>query len=113
MKRYLTLAVVLLSAAPAFADTTALLDAIIGRNLSNAQVSESYINADGTLTGVYQGKQYSGTWELKGGQYCRVIPTFNVDGCQTIVGVTNDAGQIIAVEFVDPGSNSGNRYTIN
>lgn len=105
-------AFLLLCGGPAFADTASVLKAIVGKNLTNAQVSESYINADGTLTGVYKGASYSGTWKLKNGKYCREIPAFKASGCQSIVAINNDAGKMIAVEFRNSDSEKGNRYTI-
>ena len=113
MKYPIAFALLMLLAAPASADTASLLKSIIGKNLTNAKVSESYINADGTLSGVYAGTSYTGTWSLKGGQYCRKIPAFKVNGCQEIVGVADDSGKITAVEFRDPGASKGNRYKIN
>jgi len=106
-------ALVVVAAGPGWADTESLLKSIFGKNLTNAQVTESYIRSDGTLEGVYKGQRYTGTWKLKGGKYCREIPAFKANGCQTIVGITNDAGKVVAVEFLDQGKTKGNRYTIN
>ena len=101
------------TATTATADTASVVQSILGKNLTNDQVSESVISADGTLSGVYSGTAYSGTWDIRDGKYCRAIPAFNVDGCQDVVALANADGEVVAVEFRNPGEDSGNRYTIN
>lgn len=113
MKKIFLATAIVFTVTTAFADTTDVLQSILGKNLTNDQVSQSSINADGTLSGVYNGTAYSGTWEIKNGQYCREIPAFNANGCQDVVALANAEGQVVAVEFRNPGADSGNRYNID
>ncbi len=103
-------AFILGAAGAAQADSTEILNYAIGKTFSNAQVTDGKINADGTLSGVYNGSAYSGTWENKNGQYCRTIKEFNSTKCQDAVAVTNADGAITGIEFRDIGKTKGNPY---
>lgn len=98
----------LLTASIASADSA--LDQIIDKPFKNDKVSDALIKSDGTLYVVFGGKKHVGTWEKKNGQYCRSLPSFNLDGCQNVVSVLDKKGKFIGVEFRDPGNDSGNRY---
>lgn len=110
MKRSLFALTLALSAGAAHADSTEILNYAVGKTFANSQVTDGHLNADGTLSGVYNGKPYSGTWENKGGQYCRTIVEFNSTKCQDAVAVTDKSGAITGIEFRDIGADKGNAY---
>lgn len=110
MKHLFAAALIACTPFAAFADTASTLKLALDRNMSNDKVSESMIRSDGTLYGVYSGKKYKGTWELKGGQYCRKVAMFKIDGCQSLVPVLADDGSVKGVRFIDPGKDTGNPY---
>jgi hypothetical protein len=110
MKKIFIAAVLAMCPLAATADTTSTLKLALDRNLSNEKVSESMIRSDGTLYGKYQGKAYDGTWELKGGEYCRKISNFKIDGCQNVVPITDADGKLTGIRFVDLGKTTGNPY---
>jgi len=113
MKTFLIAAALSVTATASMADSTAAIQAIVDKNLVNDQVSESSIRKDGTLYGVYNGARYDGTWEVKGGQYCRAIKLFKINGCQDAVSLKDKDGKIVGIEFRNPGQKKGNRYFLN
>jgi len=69
------------------------------------------IKSAGTLEGVFEGTEYRGTWTSRGGaQFCREIPQFDINACQTLVELVNEDGDVVGLEFVNRGNDSGNQY---
>jgi hypothetical protein len=110
MKFYVALAVGLCLATTATANTKKVLNSILDKPFKNDLVSNAVINSDGTLFGVRKGVEFSGTWKLKGGKYCREIPAYKLSGCQKIKYVKDKSGKVTGVEFIPQGKKEGIKY---
>ncbi|WP_181363690.1 hypothetical protein [Aliiroseovarius pelagivivens] len=87
------------------AQTGEIVRSILGRQLNSTQVSQSYIHADGTLEGVFNGISFAGTWTLEDGKYCRKF-TRGLTGapiCMTVTAEYASDGEIRVVVFEGPG----------
>lgn len=93
---------------PALADTEAVVQAIIGKVLSNEDVSRAVIYSDGSLEGTFNGISFAGEWRLEGGKYCREIHRgLNASpACMDVSAIQDSDGRIIAVTFAGNGSQS-------
>ncbi|WP_420861157.1 hypothetical protein [Algirhabdus cladophorae] len=92
------------------ADTASTVKAVIGKKLIGANDGEVRLRKNGKLNGKYRGSGYKGTWTLTGGEFCRKIPEFKLDGCQAVLPLKNSTGKLVGVEFRNPGQAKGNEY---
>ncbi len=95
----------MVSGGAALADTSATVQAILGRTLENTNVKNAHIYADGTLDGVYNGISYAGNWSLDSGRFCREL-TRGLEGehaCLDLSPILDSSGKLIAVNFLAQG----------
>ncbi|MCK0142479.1 hypothetical protein [Aliiroseovarius sp. F20344] len=90
---------------PVASQTDDIIRSILGRALSSEQVSQAFINADGSLEGVFNGIAFAGTWTLDDNKYCREF-TRGLTGapiCMDVFAEYAPDGDIQTVIFVSPG----------
>lgn len=92
----------------AFSDTETVIQAIIGKELSNQEVARAVIYSDGSLEGVFNGISFAGEWRLEGGKYCREIHRgLNAaPACMDVVASRDSKGRIVSVTFSGNGLQS-------
>lgn len=87
------------------AQTGEIIQSILGRPMQNAQVTQAYTHADGSLEGVFNGISFAGTWTLEGDMYCRQF-TRGLTGraiCMTVTAEYAPDGEVRVVIFEGPG----------
>lgn len=87
------------------AQTGEIIRSILGRPLSNAQVTHAYIFADGSLEGVFNGISFAGTWTLENGKYCRKFTRGLTSApiCMSVRAEYAPDGEVRAVIFEGAG----------
>lgn len=92
----------LMFSTPSFADSSELIQSILGRALGNSNITDAHIYADGTLDGVFNGISYAGVWSLEDGRFCREITRGlkNERSCLELSGIIDDAGELTAIDFI-------------